>query len=117
MLECTTGLSESLVGAEGADALVHGGVPRAEGPEHFSGNGPVLVPPLLAVYDCVEGIEEPHVDRIVELPLDCELVLDIQYAERGHLRLLNMIVLIKLLDSRVLACGGLTKCMIGGGDL
>ena len=84
MLECTTGLRESLVGAEGTNALVYEGVARAEGPEHFSRYRAVLLLPLIAVYYCIEGIEEPHVDRFVELPWYCEFVLGVQCGEGVH---------------------------------
>ena len=87
MFECTTGLSESLIGAEGTDALIYEGVPGAESPEHSSRNGEALIYPLLAPNYRIKGIEELHVDRFVELPLYCELILGVQYGEEGHLQL------------------------------
>ena len=86
MFKCTTGLSESLIGAEGTNALVYEGVPGAESPEHLSWNGEVLLYPLLALNYCIKCIEKPHVDCFVELPLYCELILGVQYGE-GHLQL------------------------------
>ena len=87
MFECTTGLSESLIGAEGTNDLVYVGVPGAESPEHFSRNRGVLLYPPRAPNYYIKSIEEPHVDRFVELPLYCELVLGVQYGEGSHLQL------------------------------
>jgi len=68
MFECTTGLYKALVGAEGTNTLVYGGDMGAESLEHFSWDGDALVCPFLALYYCIEGTEELHIDRFVELP-------------------------------------------------
>jgi hypothetical protein len=68
MFKCTTGLSESLIGAESTNTLVDDGVTGAESPEHFSRNRDPLIRPFLALYYCIEGIEKLHVDRFVKPP-------------------------------------------------
>ena len=84
MFDCTTRLSESLIWAKGTNSLVCEGVPGAESPEHFSRNREILLYPLWALNYYIKGIEELHVDRFVELPLYCELILDVHYGEGGH---------------------------------